>query len=264
MNRALHLLVLLLLVIGGQTSAAGISGARQGIAADPLLTRARQAVFELTEALPDFVCRETVSRYRASSLFSEWLPLDRLAADVIFENGKERYQKLSINGKPVHRRIDQLSGAWSTGEFGSVLLQLFSPVTAAEFRPAPDEVPRTLSEIGTYGFEVSPSASQWMISVDSRVIVPPYKGSIQINLQTAGVSRLEMRAEDLPSTFPAYLVESAIDYQPVTIGGKVFLLPARSEMVMCFRDKSLCVRNTIAFTDYHKFASESRLYFLAP
>ena len=53
--------------------------------------------------------------------------------NVVYENGKEDYRDVTVNGKP-RKSLEDTGGAWSTGEFGTVLIDLFSPATATDFK----------------------------------------------------------------------------------------------------------------------------------
>jgi hypothetical protein len=250
----------LLLLVGGITPAATAEEAGRS-QEDPIIRKARQAAMEFAAALPNFICQEMMSRFRSTTPLSGWQPLDMLTADLMFENGKEQYQKLAIDGKAVRRRMDQVRGAWSTGEFGSVLAQLFSPAKAAEFRRVPDGSRNDTSGAALYEFDVPRDRSQWMISVGDRGAMPHYRGSLRIEPDTGRVERIEMEACDLPAWFPANRVESTIDYQAVAIGTQEYFLPVHSEMLMCFRGENYCVRNAIAFANYRRYGSESRIQF---
>ena len=74
--------------------------------------------------------------------------------------------------------------------------------------------------------------------------------------------RIERKARDLPSVFPIGTVESSSDYQFVRIGGTGrFLLPARSETLICPRGGAICSRNTIDFRNYKKYSTEASIVF---
>ena len=101
---------------------------------EPLIRKATEAALEFTETLPDYVCQEMMARFQSESHPANWQPLDVVSTNVIYRSGKEEYRDLAVNGKPVKKSMEELGGAWSTGEFGTVLIDLFSPATAAQFR----------------------------------------------------------------------------------------------------------------------------------
>ena len=100
---------------------------------DPLLDKAKDESSNFLAGLPSFVCQQFTTRYVSESHPASWKAQDVVSAEVVYEDGKERYDKVAINGKPAKQKIEE-TGAWSTGEFGTVLADLFSPATAAQFR----------------------------------------------------------------------------------------------------------------------------------
>src|SRR5450755_472679 len=86
-----------------------------------IIEKARQAAGAFLEGLPNYVCQEIMTRYQSESNSKNWMPHDVISMALVYEHGQESYRDLSINGKPTKKGIEDLSGSWSTGEFGSVL-----------------------------------------------------------------------------------------------------------------------------------------------
>jgi hypothetical protein len=227
---------------------------------DPLIEKAKQATVAFTEKLPNYVCKEFMARYQSSRQPADWQALDVVSTDIIYEAGRESYRNIAVNGKPFQKGMEQMSGAWSTGEFGTILLDLFAPWTAAEFRLRRRAMVAGV-ETRVYDFEVDRQHSHWHVQVASQSMLPAYKGSVWIEPSTGKVLRLEMRARQLPERFPMDTVESAVDYDSVMIGGRKFLLPVHAETLACERGTSNCSRNAIDFRNYHKFESNSDITF---
>jgi len=228
---------------------------------DPFIRKAQEAALNFTETLPNYVCQEMISRYQSESRPANWQAQDVVSMEVVYENGKEDYRNLAINGRPVKQNIEELSGAWSTGEFGTVLIDLFSPATNAQFRYNHD------SRIGgitakMYDFDVRREGSHWNIKMGGQSYVPAYSGSVWIDPATSRVLRIEMQARGFPSDFPTDDVESATDYQYVRLGGaEQYILPVHAETLSCQRNSNFCSRNAIDFRNYHKYTGESTITF---
>ena len=195
--------------------------------AEPLIERAREAAFEFSEKLPNFICQEFMSRF-AQRGREENMPLDVVSAEIIYEDGQESYRNVKINNRPTHKSLEEIDGAWSTGEFASTLLGLFSPNTDAQFRSGGAS---TISGFSAevYDFQVRGENSHWMVQAGSQTLTPAYEGSVWMDPKTARVLRIEIQARNIPSDFPMDTVESAVDYSYVTIGGASFLLPVHAE-----------------------------------
>lgn len=227
---------------------------------DRRIEKTREAVSTFTGSLPSYVCTEQIARFINTSHRVSWQALDIVSAEVVYENRKEQYRNLQINGKPVKKAMEELSGAWSTGEFGTVLVDLFSPATAADFRF------RRTSKAGgrdawLFDFEVDREGSHWHVQVASQSILPAYRGSVWIDKETSQVLRIEMEAVQIPKDFPMDKIESATDYQYVRIAERQYLLPVHAEVLSCQRGTDNCSRNAIDFRNYHKYSGESTITF---
>jgi hypothetical protein len=228
---------------------------------DPLIRKAADAAMDFTESLPDYVCQEMMARYQSMATPANWQALDIVGAAVVYQQGKEDYRDVTINGKAIKKNIEQLDGAWSTGEFGTILVDLFSPATAADFHYSRDSRSGGVSA-KVYDFSVVRERSHWQISMAAQTFDPPYKGSVWIDPATSRVLRIEMQAYGFPDAFPADHVESATDYQYTRLGdAKQYLLPVHAENLSCQRGSNFCSRNVIDFRNYHKYTGESSITF---
>jgi len=222
--------------------------------------KARGVAATYIEGLPNYICQEVVTRYASASRQPNWQALDIVSADLVYDNHKESYRNLQVNGKATKKAPEE-TGAWSTGEFGTILGSLFDPGTDADFEYREDDnIAHRAAHV--YRFEVTRPHSNWKIWVPGQYIIPAYKGSIWIDKETANVLRIEMQAVDIPEQFPEISVETAVDYDYISLGTpEKFLLPVRAEALDCARNSNECERNTIEFRNYHKFAGESTIKF---
>jgi len=225
-----------------------------------LVEQARDVAANFLEGLPNYVCQESTTRYVSETREPNWSALDVVSAEVVFEGGKESYRNLTINGH-ASKKPPEESGAWSTGEFGTILAQLFVPYTHADFKRIQDDtIEHQAATI--FDYKVDRRRSGWRIWVPGQYILSAYKGSVWIDKQTAHALRIEMQAKDIPEAFPRISVETAVDYDYVSLGSaEKFLLPVHAEVLSCARDSNMCERNTIEFRNYHKFTGESIIKF---
>jgi hypothetical protein len=227
---------------------------------DPLIDKAREAVSTYTENLPNYVCTETMARYYSTTRPANFQPIDVVSTEVIFEGQKESYRNITINGKPVKKAMEDMDGAWSTGEFGTIVHHLFATYTAADFRYRKDS--RIAGqETAVYDFSVERERSRWTIQVPGQRVVPAYRGTVWIGKQTGQVFRIEMETVRMPKTFPVDKVESATDFEYIRISEQQFLLPVHAETLSCQRGTEECSHNVIDFRNYHKFEGQSTITF---
>jgi hypothetical protein len=230
---------------------------------DPVIDKAREAAFTFSKTLPNFVVKQVTVRYEtyaARGGETSWHALDTVTADVVSEDGRERYKNILINGKPPKVAIEKGSGAWSTGEFSSVQLDVLSPGTRANFH---NKRSTTIANRAayTYDFSVERPNSHWNIQSNSDSYLPDYTGIVWFDKETSRVLRIELAARNMPKAFPLDTVESAIDYDFVAIGDAKFLLPVHSEALDCERGTKSCSRNVIDFRDYKKFTADTSISF---
>jgi len=240
-----------------QASPADSAPAASPNPAEPLIERARQAAFQFSTKLPNFVCEELMSRFVQRGRDQE-MPLDRVSAEVTYEDGQESYHNVKLNDRPTDKSMDELGGSWSTGEFGSTLVELFHPNTEAQFQTGGDS-PIAGFDAQVYDFQVRSENSHWRVQAESQSVTAGYEGSVWVDPNTARVLRIEIQARDLPANFPMDKVESAVDYSYVFIGGKSFLLPVHAETLGCERGSIECSHNLIDFRNYHEFKSEIKI-----
>ncbi len=231
--------------------------------ADPraaMIERARDMAENFSEVLPNYICQQFTTRYDSRTRPVSWQARDVVSAEVVYEDGKESYRKITVNGKPFNKKMEEMEGSWSTGEFGTILRNLFAPSLDAKFKFRRESVTSHQSAM-VYDFEVSKANSHWEVTSGTQTILPAYRGAVWIDMQTSRALRIEMEAVNLPESFPLNTVETAVDYDFVMLGAEKFLLPVHSENLSCLRGSSYCGRNVIDFRNYHKYAGESKITF---
>jgi hypothetical protein len=222
-----------------------------------LIDKAREAAFEFSEKLPDFICKEFMARSTQRGR-SEEIPLDVVSAEIIYANAQESYRDVKIDGRSTAKSLQEIGGSWSTGEFASTLLELFRPDTGAKFRSG-GASPISGFSTEVYDFQVRSENSHWRVLAGSQTLAAAYGGSVWVDPKTARVLRIEMQARSIPSDFPMDTIESAVDYSNVMIGGTSFLLPVHAESLGCERGTSNCSHNIIDFRNYHEYKVDFKI-----
>jgi hypothetical protein len=228
---------------------------------DPIIDQARDAAFSFSETLPNYVVKQLTNRYATGNSGrgrTSWQPLDVVTSDLIYEDGKERYSNVMVNGKPT-KYIEQ-SGSWSEGEFASMLQAILSPNTNADFRNQ-KQVTILNRPSYRYDYTVEQSRSTWTLHADGQTVSPSYTGSIWIDKATYRVLRIEIAARNLPRDFPLDTAESSIDYDFVMIGEQKVLLPAQADSLSCSRGTPDCSKNHTEFHNYRKFGADTNITF---
>lgn len=229
-------------------------------ARDEFIEKARAMAFSFSETLPAYSVKQFTTRFQSDNPRVNWQPLDNISTEVVYDNGKENYKNILVNGKPPKGKVED-SGSWSTGEFASVLRDVFSPASAADFRPsgAATIVNRSTR---VYKFVVDQENSHWKIQGPGQSYFPSYKGTMWIDKETSRVLRIEMQSRNMPKDFSFDTVESSLDYDFIRLGSSnSYLLPVHAENLICTRHTSTCSKNIIDFRNYRKFGAESTIIF---
>ena len=232
-----------------------------GTSADPIIDAARAATVQLTRSLPSFTVHQVTTRYNSGpvDLKSKGRKLDEVTADLVTENGKETFQNVLVNGKKPKEAPEQ-TGAWSSGEYSSIVIEVLTPRTRTAFAAkGPETVGRR--QAWRYSFSVDESRSHWILGASGQRYLPAFNGTIWFDQETARVLKVEISSQYLPRFFPIEKVASTVEYDFFSLGDARYLLPARAESISCTRARNGCSRNQIEFKGYRKFGAESSISF---
>ncbi len=227
---------------------------------DPVIEKAREAAANYLSSLPNYFCQQMTARYQSDHPKTGWDALDVVTADVMYEDGKESYKNVKLGSKSV-KSIEDIGGTRSTGEFSTILEDLLSPYTDANFRKSGSD---TLGGRAAwmYKYEIPRERSHWRIEAPSQLFYPPHVGTLWIDKETSRVLRIEQGTINMPKLFPFDTVETVTDYAFISLAaGQKYLLPADAEVLSCLRGTSMCTRNRLEFRNYRKFGAESSITF---
>jgi hypothetical protein len=225
-----------------------------------IIAEARRGALDYTRNLPDYLCLQVTRRFvDPSGLEMDWLKYDEVKTRVSYVDQRENYELISINNQLTNKGFDEIGGATSTGEFGSILAEIFSPSTAAEFRWARHALLRGRG-VWVFSLRVPQARSRWRLSYQKeREIIAGYTGLIYIDKETERVIRIVIEAQDIPVDFPIRDAQSRLDYDFIEIAGGEYLLPLKARVSM--RDGRFLSRNDVEFRLYRKFSAEAVISF---
>jgi hypothetical protein len=236
------------------------SGPPRPMTDESLIKDARDVSSKFTASLPSYLAQQVTTRYFATGWpISHWQQIDEITAELAYVGGKEDYRDFRIDGKEIDR--PELSGSWTTGEFGTTLEDVMSFGTDAAFRRRGEDKVAGRPAV-VFDYSVTAEHSHWtMVAPDERKYRPAYDGAIWIDKDTRRVLRIEQRANSFPRDFPVKRAEATLQYGFVKIDGKTYLLPYSGENIGCMSGSGTCTRNAIAFKNYRKFTAESTVSF---
>jgi hypothetical protein len=218
-----------------------------------------QFALSLGQRLPNVTCSQETIRYEDSG--HGFRLQDVVTAQVSYERGQERYKEMATNGKPIESATPDLTAGWSTGEFASALVGIFSPLSLAEFKFKKNDMLHGTPAL-VFEFRIAKLDNElWYVQAGDAKTYPGYSGQLWINATTFHPIRLERGHIEVNADFPIRQMESVIDYADVQLGdGTSFDLPAQAETVACHAAKlKPCWKSVLKFRNWHKFATSTRI-----
>lgn len=227
-----------------------------------IIEATRQYAMNYTRQLPNFICTQVTRRYVDPTGLEFWQSEDTLTARLSYFEQKEDYKLVGVNGAYTEVPFQKVGGATSTGEFGSMMREIFDRNAAATFQW---ERWATLRgrRMHVFTYRVDQSHSQWwLIYQDKDRFNPAYHGLIYVDRDTGMVSRITLEAEGLPASFPISAGSNMLDYDLAKVGDQEYVLPLRAEMRM--RQGRILTKNEVEFRMYRRFSAEASITFETP
>ncbi|HEX8000954.1 MAG TPA: hypothetical protein VF528_21410 [Pyrinomonadaceae bacterium] len=238
------------------------------VEAEQLLNNARAATLAASEAMPDFIVRQLITRSEARGKYINWRVLDHLSIAVSYRASRgEEYKLLSVNGQPPVTdareggSYEEVGGTSSTGEYVSMLAALFKETTQATFRVVDTDTLRSHRTV-VYEFNVRKENSNLSIKAGrDRSVITGYRGRVWLDRESFRVLRVEMISTEIPADFPVTAASSMIDYDWVVINERRYLLPVAAEIKLTAGsgEQARHSRNEIRFRGYQKFGAEVKI-----
>jgi hypothetical protein len=227
-----------------------------------ILAEITESARNYTKNLPNFICLQVTRRYADNSGLDNFRLIDTIAERLSYFEQKEDYKVVSVNGVPVTGSVkhEQKNGASSSGEFGSILKEIFDPETQTEFNWERWATLRG-KRMYVFNFHVRQLNSKYTIYADAvkRTIVAGYHGLVYADRDNNLVMRIKMEVEDLPVDFPVQSVELDMNYDFTKISGQEYLLPLKSQIRS--REGKFMVKNEVEFRLYNRFGADTNIQF---
>ncbi len=226
-----------------------------------LIEQAREAAATFLESLPNYVCQEQTTRYVSETRQPSWNVVDVVSAEVVYDDHQESYRNLQINGRPTKKSPED-SGAWSTGEFGTILGNLFAPQSATEFKYVQED---TIAHRATSVFDFKVHAGAFQLEdLGARAVYRAHLQGFGLDRQADRASAANRDAgqrgsRGVPGDYalkPRWITTPSAWEPPTSSSCRCM-----REALSCWRNSNECQRNVIEFRNYHKFEGESIIKF---
>ncbi len=226
-----------------------------------ILAEVTAKALDYSDSLPNFLCTQVTRRHADPTGQENWRTLDTIQESLSYNDHKEVYKVVLYNNAPVNN-VDhtQLGGATSSGEFGSMLREIFQADSHTEF-----DWERWATLRGrrmyVFSFRVPQRYSKYSIYAKDadRQIIAGYHGLVYADRDTKQVMRIRMDADGIPPDFPVQKVSLDLNYDFTIIGDKEFVLPLKADL------RSAQGRymnwNEVEFHLYRKFGTDTSITF---
>jgi hypothetical protein len=224
-----------------------------------LLETSRLANRALYASLKSFVCREEIERFQGNLRGSKMSLIDHVSANLSFENGVERYSDIRQNTRGL-ATISALTGAWSEGEFGTLLeqtAQLLETQTASF-------IASTVLEGETasiYRFSVTEEESPWVLEIGPQQYRIPFTTDVWILDSSGEILKISRKSISMPKETRISEIDWDVTLNAVDLNGKTWRLPTAAAYSVCYAESKRREWNKMTFSRYRRYSSESSLRF---
>jgi hypothetical protein len=228
-----------------------------------ILQEITEKALDYTKSLPNFICAQVTTRSFDPSGTESWHLEDKVQEQLSYVDGKEDYKVVLVNNLPVaNMKHEQLGGITSSGEFGTMLYQIFAPQTETQFDWERWATLRG-KRMYVFSFRVAQPKSDYSIyhQPSGRTIVAGYHGLIYADAVTRQIMRIKMECDGLEA-FPINQVSLTLDYAPTKISDQSFVLPMAAEVRS--REGRTLGKNVMQFSLYRKFGADATITFDTP
>jgi hypothetical protein len=209
--------------------------------------------------LKSFVCNEQIQRYKGTLDGDRVHQIDTVTSKVSFENGVERYSDIRQNN---HQRaaMSSLPGAWSEGEFGTLLRQ-----TRALLGTATATLKEQSDLDGTpaaeYAIQVSEADSPWNLVIASHNYSIPFETDVWISKTTGQILKIERVSSEMPPETGISELRWSVNLEPIQVDEKTWLLPRTGSYVVTYMNLNRKEWNVMNFSGYRRYGAQTILHF---
>ncbi len=224
-----------------------------------MLEKVRQFASRYLDNLPNFVCSRITEQYEAGKKPKDWRRHETLTTRLIFNQGKENETLELVNGKPIRPGHFIERPLETQGEFGGLVSLVLDERTSAQIVWTRWEDLRG-QRMAVFEYVVDQDHSKLTIGVDGLDTIVPYRGLIYADPETGELWRITNTPFNIPAAVDTKSVNRTIDYGPVDINNKHFILPVSATILLDTGRRNIL--NKVSFNEYRKFDAESKITFV--
>jgi hypothetical protein len=231
----------------------------QVLDAGDLSTLAKQTNDSVHSELRAFICDERIERFRARLTSNRNDRVDTVTAELSYANGEEVYSHILQNNKP-RRSVESLEGAWSLGEYGTLLRQsqhLLGSKTAM-FRQL-----TTINGIDAaiYSFDTSESDTPWILTVAQKDYRIAFRTFVWVSFPSAQILKIARVSRDIDQESRITQITWMVTFKTCKLKGKQYIVPEGGQYAVTHGLDGWCEWNVLTFSNYHRYEAETRVTF---
>jgi hypothetical protein len=231
----------------------------QGLDAADLPTLAKQTNDSVHSELSAFICNERIERFRARLASNRKDRVDTVTAELSYENGEEVYSHILQNNRPL-RSLESLAGAWSLGEYGTLLRQTRNLLSskAAMFRQL-----TTINGVDAaiYSFDTNESDTPWILTVAQKDYRVAFRTFVWVSIPSAQIFKIARISRDIDQESRVTNVTWMVTFKACKLKGKQYLVPEGGQYAVTHGLDGWCEWNVVTFSNYHRYEAETRVTF---
>jgi hypothetical protein len=244
----------------GATTNAGGPDADAATQHAMLLIHISQQMMANLKRAPNYTCLETVERSHRLASSHKLELMDTIRLEVALVDGKEMF------GWPGAKKFENTElrdivgggGAIANGDFALHARAIFGSGTPVfEYRGTGEAANRPWVR---YDYHVEVARSGFELRNGDLSAIVAYHGSFEADPTSLDVERIDVIADDVPTSLGIRRTSDHLEYSRVRIGESDFLLPSASELTM-FNLDGTEYRNQVHFSSCRQFSGESVLSF---
>jgi hypothetical protein len=230
-----------------------------------VLAAIKEYALNYTASLPNFVCVQITHRkmepsakllarnYRGTG--------DTIQETLTFFEHKESYKVEMLNGKAVANVNHlQLGGTTSSGEFGSMMSDIFKEGSGVDFDWDHWATLRDHKRVYVFSYRIPKSNGYSMEEVETHnQYTSAYQGLIYADHDTKAILRVTLDTVGIPADFPIHEVHITLDYDHIKISDQDFLLPYHFKLISSAEQAN--TENQADFKAYRKYGAEATITF---
>ena len=225
---------------------------------EALIASAREGALSYGKGLPNFLCLEAIERSDDARGTGSWKHHDSIVELLRYQDHLENRSVLEVDGEKSSLSAEQIEGARSNGEFGSMLATIFEPAAEASFVWQKTEE-QDGEVLQVFSYKVDQKHSNFYVSDhNGEKMRAAFHGLVFVDGNTRAVRRIVAQTEGLPVKFGVRSSWIAMNYDYIAINRHDYLLPTRGEVGLV-QGRQQVVRNELRFSDYRRFGSRSKI-----